>query len=303
MNNSNVINQVIILFLIIGVGYYAKKRGIINEEINKGLTRLLLEVTLPLMIVVSFNYSFSQDIMKNMITLFLYSCGIHVFLIFLGYILYRKREDGKREVLRFSTVFSNCGFMGYPVLGSLYGNMGVLYAAIFNIPFNIFSWTFGVMLFTGDKNSKNFKKVFLNPGILSVIVGLAFFIFSIKLPQTVYSSFKLVGDMTTPLSMIIVGSMLAEVKFMEVFKDKSLYNISFVRLILVPILTYLLLFLIKADPMIRNIAVMVEAMPVAATTAIFAEAYNKEPKFASQVVFVTTLFSVATIPIIITYLT
>lgn len=303
MDNSNVINQVIILFLIIGVGYYAKKRNIINEEINKGLTRLLLEVTLPLMIVVSFNYSFSQDIMKNMITLFLYSWGIHVFLIFLGYILYRKKVEGKREVLRFSTVFSNCGFIGYPVLGSLYGNMGVLYAAIFNIPFNILTWTFGVMLFTGDKNSKNFKKVFLNPGIISVLIGLTLFMFSVEIPQYIYSSFKLVGDMTTPLSMIIIGSMLAEVKFKEVFKDMSLYSISLVRLILVPALTYLLLFLIKAEPMLRNIAVMVEAMPVAATTAIFAEAFDKEAKFASQIVFVTTLFSVATIPFIITYLT
>lgn len=302
MNNSNVINQVIILFSIIGVGYYAKKKGIVNTEINKGLTRLLLEVTSPLMIIASFNYEFSGDIMKKMITLFLYSCGIHIVLIFLGYVLYKNREDGKREILRFSTVFSNCGFMGFPVLGSIYGDMGILYAAIFNIPFNIFSWTFGIMLFTGEKGSKNLKKVFFNPGIISVLFGIILFVFSIKLPSPIYSTFKLVGDMTTPLSMIIVGNMLAQVSFKEIFKNRLLYNISFVRLLVIPAITYVILTLLKADPMIKNIAVMVEAMPAATLTAIFAESFDKEPEFASQVVFITTMLSVGTIPLVLNYI-
>lgn len=302
MDNSSVINQVLILFLIIGVGYYAKKRDIINEEINKGLNKILLELTLPLMIISSFDYTFSSEIMGNIIKIFIYSLGIHVFLILISAWPYVKLDKDKRDILRFITIFSNCGFMGYPVLGSIYGKIGILYASVFNIPYNFFAWSFGVMLFSREKDSKSLKKVLLNPGILAVFIGVFLFMFSIKLPKPIYSTFKLVGDMTTPLSMIIIGVMISEIRFKKVFEEASIYYASFIRLILVPALTFLILSLINADPMLRNIAVAVEAMPAAALSAILAQAHDKKPEFASQAVFITTLLSVVTIPLVLSLL-
>jgi len=298
MEKNSVMNQVIILFLIIGVGYYSRKKNIINDEINKGLTKLLLEVTMPLMIVASFDYSFSKELMKNIIYMLLYSSLIHGVLILTSRILYNKYSKEKKDILRFATVFSNCGFMGFPVVGSIYGKIGILYASIFNIPYNILSWTFGIMLYTENKDSKNLKKVLLNPGIIAVIIGIFLFVLSIKLPQTIYSTIKLVGDITTPLSMIIVGVMIAEVDFKKIFKKSSLYYIAFIRLILVPILTFAILKLIKVEELLINVAIVIEAMPAAAVTAIFAEAYSKEPELASEIVFFTTFLSVASIPII-----
>jgi len=298
MEKSSVMNQVIILFLIIGVGYYSRKKNIINDEINKGLTRLLLEVTMPLMIVASFDYSFSKELMRNIVYMLLYSSLIHGALIFISSILYKKYPKGKKDILRFATIFSNCGFMGFPVVGSIFGKIGILYASVFNIPYNILSWTFGIALYTKDKDSKNLKKILLNPGIISVIIGIFLFMFSIKLPQTIYSTIKLVGDITTPLSMMIVGVMIAEVDFKKIFKKSSLYYIAFVRLILVPILTFAILKLIKVEELLINAAIVIEAMPAAAVTAIFAEAYSKEPELASEIVFFTTFLSVASIPII-----
>jgi len=298
MEKSSVMNQVIILFLIIGVGYYSRKKNIINDEINKGLTRLLLEVTMPLMIVASFDYSFSKELMRNIVYMLLYSSLIHGALIFISSILYKKYPKGKKDILRFATIFSNCGFMGFPVVGSIFGKIGILYASVFNIPYNILSWTFGIALYTKDKDSKNLKKILLNPGIISVIIGIFLFMFSIKLPQTIYSTIKLVGDITTPLSMMIVGVMIAEVDFKKIFKKSSLYYIAFVRLILVPILTFAILKLIKVEELLINVAIVIEAMPAAAVTAIFAEAYSKEPELASEIVFFTTFLSVASIPII-----
>lgn len=298
MENSSVMNQVIILFLIIGVGYYSRKRNIINDEVNKGLTKLLLEVTMPLMIVASFDYGFSKELMKNIIYMIIYSTLIHVVLIVISRVLYNKYSKEKKDILRFATVFSNCGFMGFPVVGSIFGKIGILYASIFNIPYNILSWTFGIMLYTNNKDSKNLKKVLLNPGIIAVIIGIILFIFSIKIPQTIYSTIKLVGDITTPLSMIIVGVMIADVDFKKIFKKRSLYYIAFVRLILVPILTFAILKIIRVEELLINISIVIEAMPAAAITAIFAEAYNKEPELASEIVFFTTFLSVVTIPII-----
>lgn len=192
--------------------------------------------------------------------------------------------------------------MGYPVLGSIYGKIGILYASVFNIPYNFFAWSFGVMLFSREKDSKSLKKVLLNPGILAVFIGVFLFMFSIKLPKPIYSTFKLVGDMTTPLSMIIIGVMISEIRFKKVFEEASIYYASFIRLILVPALTFLILSLINADPMLRNIAVAVEAMPAAALSAILAQAHDKKPEFASQAVFITTLLSVVTIPLVLSLL-
>ncbi|WP_392486468.1 AEC family transporter [Haloimpatiens sp. FM7315] len=304
MENNSVINQVIILFIIIILGYYSRKRGILNKEINKGLSNLLLRVTLPFMIIASFNYKFSPELLHNIKKIFIYSLIIHMVLIPLSKVFYYKypKDNDKKDILRFITVFSNSGFMGYPVLGSLYGKVGILYASIFNIPFNILSWTFGLMLFTKSDNSKNIKKIITNPGIISVFIGIFFFTFSIKLPYVIQNSLELVGSITVPISMIIIGSMLAEVKIKEVFREKSIYYVSFVRLFLIPAITYIILSLIKADKLLINIAVIVEAMPAAAICSIFAESYDKNPEFASKGVFITTLLSVITIPIVILFL-
>lgn len=301
MANLEVINQVLILFLIIGVGYAARKIGILNKELNKGFSDLLLKVTLPFMIVGSFNHKFSPEMMKNIKSIFIYSLLIHILLIPLSKAFYIKfpKEKDKKDILRFVTVFSNCGFMGYPVLQSIYGNIGILYASVFNIPFTVFSWTYGVMLFTRDKESRSFKKVMTNPGIIAVIVGIAIFLFSIRLPYALMSTLNLVGSITTPVSMLLIGSMLAEVKFSDIFKETSIYYASVIRLLVVPIIIYYVMNLCGIDKFLINIAVIVEAMPAAAICSIFAESYSKNPKYASQSVFITTMLSIVTIPFIL----
>ncbi|MFD3156448.1 AEC family transporter [Haloimpatiens sp. FM7330] len=304
MKNVNIINQFMVLFLVMGIGYYGRKRNIITSEMNKGMSQLLLRITLPFMIIVSFDYKFSPELMSNIVKILIYSLIIHIFLIPLSNMFYNKvpKNKDKKDILRFVTVFSNTGFIGYPVLASIYGKVGVLYASIFNIPFNVFMWTFGIMLFSGDKNDKSLKKVLANPGIIAVIIGTILFIFSIKIPYPIQKTLEIVGSITTPISMIIVGSMLAEVKVKDVFAEKSIYYASVLRLLVIPFFIFLILKLMKVDSLLINICVIVEAMPAAVVCSIFAESYNKNPKFASQSVFITTLLSVITIPIVIMFL-
>lgn len=302
MFNTKGFNQVIILFLIMCVGIYGRKRKIINEEINKGLTQILLGITLPFMIITSFTYTYSKEMSSNMAKTFLYSLFIHLILIFIGNILYLKIEKDKRDILKFVTVFSNCGFMGFPILEGIYGNIGVLYGSIFNMPFYILIWSYGLMLFSKKKDLKTLKRVLYNPGIISVAVGLFIFAFSIKIPLPIENSMKLVGNMTTPISMIIIGFMISRIKVKEVFNEGSIYYASFIRLILAPALTFFIFELLKAEIIITNVAVIIQAMPVAAVCAIFAKDNNKRPEFASQAVFITTLLSIITIPIVLLFL-
>jgi len=298
MDISRIFNQVLMLFFIMIVGYVARRKGIIEKSLNKGITELILNITLPFMIVSSFNYEFSKEMLLNAAKLYMISLVLHLSLVLISKYIFYKYDENEKSVLRFAIIFSNCGFMGYPVVESVFGKIGIFYAAIFNINFNIFIWTIGVMLFNSKGEKQNFKKAFLNPGLISVIIGLILFIFSIKLPFAIQKTLEMVGSTTTPLSMIIIGSMLAEVEFKKLFNDKKLYYITFLRLIVVPLITLTLLKLLNYSSFLLGIPVLIMAMPAAANTALFAEKYQADTNLASRCVFLTTILSTLTIPLV-----
>ena len=300
--NIEIINQVLVLFSIMIVGYYARKRNIIYDEINKGLTQILLRITLPMLIVSSFNFTYSPELMGNMAVVFLASFFIFIVLIIINKVLFFMFENDKKAVLKFMTVFSNAGFIGFPILLSVYGKIGVLYGAIFNINFNLFIWTYGLSLYTGEKGLKNIKGLIINPGILAVIIGVVRVAFSIPVPSVIQGTLEMVGNMTTPISMIIIGAMLTEVKVKDIVKDLSLYYAIIIKLGVVPFVTMIIMRLLSIDPIIANTIIILEAMPTGTLCAIFAENTNNAPEYASKVVFITTLFSVITIPLWLTVL-
>lgn len=298
-----VFTQVLILFLIIGIGVITRRLKITTDAVNKGISELILGVTLPFLIIISFQMDFSSDLILNAGVVFVVSLFIHILAIFLGKFIFRVKQESKKKVLKFSIVFSNSAFMGFPVMDSLFGNIGVFYASIFIILFNIFIWTYGVMLFSDSSQKIQVKNVLINPGTVSVFIGLILFSFSIKLPQALHSTLSMVGNTTTPLAMIVVGSRLADAKISEVFTDIYIYFMAFIRLIFLPILVYFLLSLFPIDPIVMKVCVLSTAMPVAANTSIFAEKYAVDPGFASKCVFVSTMLSLLTIPLIHTFIT
>jgi len=254
------------------------------------------------MIITSFNIKYEASMVSNAQKIFIYSFLIHISLIFISKILFFKLPENKQQVFRFVTIFSNVGFMGYPVLESIYGGIGVFYAAIFNIAFNILVWTVGVMLFTGEKDFKSMRKALANPALIAVIIGIILFTFSIKLPLPIETSIKLVGSTTTPISMIIVGSMLAEMQLKDAFSGFYVYYATIVRLFIVPMIVYVVLKLLKVDEMLLTICVILQAMPAAVMAPIIAKKYGGDSLLASQCVFITTIVSGITIPIIILFL-
>lgn len=299
MANVSVINQVAILFFIMAVGAYARKKGIINDELNRGLSDLLLNISMPLLIIVSFNVEFSQEMLKNAVFLFVCSTAIYLVTIAASGFLFKKYPDNIRRVLKFITIFSNCGFMGYPVMESIYGRIGLFYTVVFNIPFTIFFWTVGIMLFTDKKDLKSALRMIVNPGMISTAIGLLVFLFSIKLPYPVYKSIDILGSMTTPLSMLVIGAMLADINIKEVFSGYAIYHGTFIRLIVIPALIYLVMKLMGYSGMMLGIPVITMAMPAAAGTSIFAQKYNGDYEFSSRCIFLSTALSLITIPLFI----
>lgn len=299
MNNRNILDQVIVLFFIMIIGYFARKRNVINGETSKGLSHMLLSITLPALIIVSFNYSYSPDMLIKAGGIFLVSMIIHLALSIISKLIYRKYPKNVNSVLRFITIFSNCGFMGYPIIGSIYGKLGIFYTVIYNIPFNLLIFTLGIILFTDKRDPKSLRRELLNPSLFSIFIGLIIFIFSIKLPYPVYKTLDLVGSTTTPLSMLVVGSMIAEVEFRNIFSGIEIYYGSLVRLVLTPILVLLILKGFGIRGMYLGIPVLISGMPAAANTVIMATKYGGDSVLASRCVFVSTILSAFTIPLII----
>lgn len=297
--NVHVVYQVLILFVITLIGVYARKKNYTNKEVNRGLTQLILNISLPLFIISSFLVKYSSEMLINAAKVFAYSVIILIGLLMIGKIIFSKFPQNRRSVLRFITTFSNSGFIGFPVLYSLFGNLGVFYGAVYNVAFNIFQYTFGIMIFTQKKDWKAIKKLAVNPVIISIIIGLLIFRFSLQLPVPIATTIKMVGDMTIPLAMLLNGSMLAEIEIKEAFTGFSVYIITLIRLIAAPLLVLLLLKNLGVEGHILKVLVIIQAMPAAATTAVISEQYGGDEVFASKCIFMTTAFSIFTIPIII----
>ncbi len=293
-----VLNKIISLFLIILIGAYGTRKNIINEEVNKGLRKILLEITLPLLVINSFSFEFNEGMGQNVLISFIYSVAFMVVGAIISYIFLFPFKGEKKKILHFANVFSNCGFIGFPIINSIYGAEGVVYTSIFNMVFTIALWTYGVMIFSDKMSKENIKKVLLNPAIIAVYLGIPMMLFNIKLPPFLIDTTKIVGDMTAPISMIIVGSILSKVKIKDVFKEFSAYYGSLIKLIIIPLVLLGIKKVLNDDSIIINTIIVVQAMPAAAMTSIFAADFNKEKEYSAIIVFITTLLSIITIPII-----
>lgn len=298
---DSVIKEILSLFIIALIGFYCGKKNIIDETFSNGLSRLLLDVTTPLLIISSFSFTNSPTMGTNIVKAFIYGMILFIVIPFVVKPLLSKIEKRKRNILQFAMVFSNCGFMGFPLAQSVFGNEGVIYTSIFNMIFNIWVWTYGVVLFSEVNSVKEVKKLLKNPGIISAVIGLLIMAFSIKIPSVLLDSMKMVGGLTTPISMLIIGSLLSRADLRKLVKDVRLYYASFIKLILIPVAIYLVASLFKENSIVIKTFILLEAMPAGAITTLFAERFNNNKEYSALIVSFSTLLSVITIPIIIKF--
>jgi Predicted permeases len=296
---ETVIEQIISLVIIALIGFYGGKRKIIDEKVSNGLTRILLEISVPLLIISSFNFKFTPEFATNIKKAFLYSLIIFVLTPILAKPLLFKVDRSKKNILQFSMVFSNCGFMGFPLAYSVFGAEGVVYASIFNMFFNLFIWTYGIMLFSDVTSFKEVKKVLKNPGIISAVIGLVIMIFSINIHPVILNTMKMVGGLTTPVSMLIIGSLLSRTAFKNYIKDVTIYYGSFIKLIVIPVVIFVAASLLNEKSIVIKTLILMQAMPVATMASMFAENFNKDREYSAVIVSFSTLFCVVTIPLII----
>lgn len=196
-------------------------------------------------------------------------------------------------------MYSNCGFIGIPLVQSILGNEGVLYLTAYMTVFNFFSWTHGIMIMTGTFSLKELKKGLLSPMIFASILGVMFFFGRIHIPYLLLDSMNYVAGMNTPLAMLIAGISVAQTDLLSMLRNRKLYLISASKLLLMPALLLVVLALIPVDPMVGCTMLVAAACPVAATGTAFALRFHKNSLYASELYAFTTVASLVTIPLFV----
>jgi predicted permease len=244
--------------------------------------------------------------------IFIVSVVIHVLTAAIAFLYFKPLKNNEpRKVYEMAMIFSNCAFLGYPVLKVVFGDeLGVFYGTFYGIFFTIFIWTYGVYLMSRkdkeNKGGEKFKlpasKIFLNAGMISSVIGIIFFVFRLKLPGVLYDSSKLIGDMTFPLSMIIIGSLISDMKLKEMFFSVRNYYYVFFKLLLFPVFIAVTGYILKLPPLLIYMGTLMTAMPSGANVGIFAETYGADSKLAAICVGLSTLLSIGSIPLIMFFL-
>ena len=293
--------QVSLMFLLMAVGWIVYRAGILSETACKGVTRLLMLVVSPAVIVFSFQIRYNASLLRGLALAAAAAAGTHLLGILLGQAIFNKHTTGEagRKVLRFAVAYSNCGFMGIPLTSALLGKEGVFYLSVYIAVFNIFCWTHGVILFTGKAEKHLIKKLALNPNIIAVAAGLVLFSFSARLPGLLYDGMQYICDLNTPLAMIVIGARLAQVEFRTLLTDRRVLPGALLRNLAVPLMMLFAMHFAGIGGVLLMACLVPAACPVAGNTVLFADLYGGDTSLPTRLVSVSTLLSVVTLPLIV----
>ena len=285
------------LFILLAVGFFVKRIHLINAEGQRNLTDLVLYLVLPCNIVVSFLSGAGPEVLRECAALFAISAGIQAFCVLYGRLLWRGGDEDRRISLRYATICSNAGFLGNAIAEGYFGPIGLMYASVYLIPVRVMMWSEGLATFSGEKDLKAAaKKVLTHPCVVACILGCVLLATGAKLPQVILTPLSTISRCNTAMSMLVIGMILADIDPKTVFNPTVIwYTVN--RLVILPLIVYLVCLLLPVSHLIRNVAVLLTAMPAGATTSMLAAKYNRDPGFATTLVVFSTLCSLPAIMI------
>lgn len=305
-NFGAVAAQVFVLFLLIAIGFICGKTKLINDSISKGLSELVLYFATPAVIINSFLRPFDKAMFLKLMIAFTVSIVFHVVAGLIAYIFEKNKESDSRIVARFGVIFSNAGYMALPLQMAILGDIGVFYGSAYVVIFNIALWTFGLSLM-GGKNAKiTASKLIFNPGVIAITLGLIIFLCGIgtKLPSPISSAIGHIGNLNTPVPMIIIGYYLSKSKIITAITDSKIWLPIILRLVLSPAVCLMLLYVLQQTPLaIENTiavsCIVAASAPCAAVTTVFSAKFNRDTALSVKLVSMSTLLSILTMPLFV----
>ena len=298
-NLITVSGQVITLFLMMIAGYCLGKTKLLPRSALPALTNVVLYLALPCMIIGGFEMEATAERVHGFLWVLAASVLVHGLNFAVAHFGIRDPDDGRKRVLVDCAVFSNCGFMGYPLLASLMGDIGLFYGSAYNLIFTALLWTAGISYLQHRKGPLRLRKLILNPGIIGMALGFSVFLLQIQLPPVLETTVDYLGNVAVSLPMLIIGCQLAHADLKRLLHDRWSWVGAALRLLVMPLLALLLLYLLGLRGDVLMATVICAAAPPAAMVAMLAENCGRDPVLASGVVSFHTLLSVVTMPVVV----
>jgi len=294
--------QILTLLILAAVGLICAKICLIDDATNKKLSNLLLLLVNPLVIVLSYQRPFEQELLLGLLLAVVLGAVSFAIAAVVSHIVYRIRGSKDYAVEKFAAVYPNSAFLGIPLINGIFGTEGVFYLTGYLTVFFAFFWTHGMIVMSGKKDFSAIKKAMVSPPMLSIFVGFALFMMQIELPEVVATPIELLGSLNTPLAMLVAGASIYGAKVGRMLKDRRIYGLCAMRLLILPGLTMLVFAPFNIPPMVLGTVIVASACPVAISLILFAHRYNKDHVYASQAFAASTVLSMGTIPLLLLFL-
>ncbi len=304
MNFLSVYLQILILFIVMFLGVILRKKEILSDSGIGELSSLIFYVTLPALVIYAITNTKITDntVLYSMLVATPITYAFLIAVSFLTPFIFFVKK-GQRGIYSFFTVFANTAFIGYPMLTAILGKDSVFFGAIFNIPFNLLLYTLGIYFILSDNEEKTGEKFTLkkiiNPGLFATLFGVVLFVLKIDLPYVLNASLQLVGSMTTPLAMLIIGASLYKINIRELFKNYKVIIFAIVKMLTFPVIVGLFLKAINIDDYVIKVCMILVGMPIGTNTVIVARKYKTNIVLASEAVFISTVLMLLTSPVLL----
>lgn len=294
-----IFEQLVKMAIILLLAFVCYKIKLVNQEGNRCISNLLLMIVNPLLIITAYQTEYDPELVKGLLISFAAAIASHFLWVIITNILFRESGGADYCIERYHAMYSNCGFMGIPLIGSVLGNNGVFYLTAYMVIFNLFSWTHGVILMQKKFSMQNIKEGALSPMFIASLIAVIFFLLQIRIPSVLLDSMNYIADMNTPLAMMVAGFSVAQSDLGEMIRKVRLYFVCFVKLLLAPICLLPFLWLLNLPETIAMTLLIAAGCPAATTGTMMAIRYKQNYTYSSEMFAMSTILSIITLPVIV----
>lgn len=294
-----IFEQLLKMFFIMVLAFVCFKIGLVDQTGNKTVSNLLLLVVNPILIITVYQTKYDPALVRGLLLAFAAAAATHVLGILISTALIRPKIDTDYSIERFNAMYSNCGFIGIPLIGSVLGDTGVFYLSAYMVMFNLFSWTHGVILMEKRFSFKNLKEGLVSPMFIATLIAVLLFFLQLEIPSVLLDSMNYIADMNTPLAMMVAGFSVAQADLKKMCRNLRLYYASAIKLIIFPLCSIALLMLFRLPSVISMTILIAAACPSATTGTMMAIRYKQNYTYSSEIFSMTTIFAVITMPVLV----
>ena len=293
-----IFHQLLKMLIILLVGIFCCRIGLVSSEGSRTISNLLLLVVNPCLIITVYQTDYDPALVTGLLVSFAAAFASHFLAILIARLLIRKGSSREFSLERYAVVYSNCGFIGIPLIGSVLGSEGVFYLTAYMAVFNILTWTHGLSLMKGSFELRHLKEGLTSPMVVATLIAMALFFARIRLPETVFDSMDYLAGMNTPLAMMVAGFSVAHSNLKKICTNVRLYYVAVLKLLVVPLIALVILHFLPLDTTVAYTTLIATACPTATTITMMCIRFGRDHAYASEMFSFTTVLSILTIPVV-----